>query len=152
QPWRLLTNRAVDESLPLETSSPAATDTGSTGEPTEQTGPTTIASGSFITHEHETSGTAKIVELADGSRVLRLENLKTSDGPDLRVWLSDQEVKRGAAGWRVFADGEHVELGKLKGNEGNQNYPIPDGTDTDELSSVTIWCKRFSVSFGAAAL
>lgn len=151
QPWRLFTNRAVDESLPTESTS-APSQTG-TGEPTEPaSGPRTLATGSFITHEHDTSGTVKVVELADGKRVLRLENLKTSDGPDLRVWMSDQKVKPGTAGWRVFDDGKYVELGPLKGNEGNQNYAIPEGTDIDELSSVTIWCKRFSVSFGAAAL
>lgn len=148
QPWRLFTNRTVDESLPSATSTAAPSGTG-TDQPA---GPRTLATGTFITHEHDTSGTAKVVELADGKRVLRIENLKTSDGPDLRVWLSDQEVKEGTAGWRVFDDGKYVELGKLKGNEGNQNYPIPEGTDIDELSSVAIWCKRFSVSFGAAAL
>ena len=79
-------------------------------------------------------------------------NLDTSDGPDLRVWLSDQPVRDGTAGWRVFDDGAWVELGKLKGNKGNQVYDVPAGTDLDSLRSVTIWCKRFSVSFGAAAL
>lgn len=152
QPWRLFTNREVDESLPSGTSTSAPSQTGGSGQPTEPAGPRTLATGKLITQEHETSGTVQVVELANGKRVLRLENLKTSDGPDLRVWLSDQKVKPGAAGWRVFDDGKYVELGPLKGNEGNQNYPIPEGTDIDELSSVTIWCKRFSVSFGAAAL
>lgn len=153
QPWRVFTNRAVDETLPTDSSTSAPSQTGGTDEPTEPpAGPRTLATGKFITHEHDTSGTVKIVELADGKRVLRLENLKTSDGPDLRVWMSDQKVKPGTAGWRVFDDGKYVELGPLKGNEGNQNYDIPEGTDIDELSSVTIWCKRFAVSFGAAAL
>lgn len=153
QPWRLLTNRNVDESLPTDSGTSAPSETGGTGESTNQpAGPRTLATGKFITHEHDTSGTVKVVELADGKRVLRLENLKTSDGPDLRVWMSDQDVKPGTAGWRVFDDGKYVELGPLKGNEGNQNYSIPKDTDIDELSSVTIWCKRFSVSFGAAAL
>ena len=71
---------------------------------------------------------------------------------DLRVWLSDQPVKPGTAGWKVFDDGRWVELGRLKGNKGNQVYDVPRDADLKALRSVTIWCKRFAVSFGAAAL
>jgi hypothetical protein len=88
----------------------------------------------------------------DGSHLLELVDLSTSNGPDLRVWLSDQPVLAGRQGWRVFDDGQRVELGRLKGNQGNQAYAIPAGTDLDELQSVAIWCKRFAVSFGAAPL
>ncbi len=102
--------------------------------------------------EHETAGSARVIQDPDGSRALELVGLDTSNGPDLRVWLSDQPVRTGAAGWRVFDDGTWVELGRLKGNRGNQRYVIPAGTDLDEFVSVTIWCKRFSVSFGAASL
>jgi hypothetical protein len=45
-----------------------------------------------------------------------------------------------------------VELGKLKGNRGDQVYPIAADVDLSAYRSVTIWCKRFSVSFGAAEL
>ena len=88
----------------------------------------------------------------DGSYALELVGLDTSNGPDLRVWLSDQPVRPGVHGWRVFDDGNWVELGRLKGNRGDQTYPIPAGTNLDQLDSVAIWCKRFSVSFGAASL
>ena len=58
----------------------------------------------------------------------------------------------GTSGWRVFDDGAYLELGKLKGNRGNQVYPIPASADLGAYRSVTIWCIRFSVSFGAATL
>ena len=45
-----------------------------------------------------------------------------------------------------------VNLGKLKANNGNQNYNIPDGTDLSKYDSVLIWCKQFSVLFGNAEL
>ncbi|MGW3944363.1 DM13 domain-containing protein, partial [Streptomyces phaeochromogenes] len=48
-----------------------------------------------ISHEHTTSGTVKLVRLTDGSHVVRLESLDTSNGPDLRVWLTDAPVKPG---------------------------------------------------------
>ena len=92
------------------------------------------------------------MELADGSHVVRLENLDTSNGPDLRVLLTDAPVQEGRAGWRVFDDGEYVSLGKLKGNKGSQNYVLPDDVDPARYTSVSIWCDRFDVSFGAAEL
>lgn len=92
------------------------------------------------------------MRLADGSRILRLEDLDTSNGPALRVWLTDAPVKSGKDGWRVFDDGAHVNLGELKGNKGNQNYTLPADLDLARYTSVSIWCDRFDVSFGAAAL
>ncbi len=54
----------------------------------------TLAMGEFRSLEHGTSGTALIVELEDGSRYLRLEDLDTSNGPDLRVILSSTPAPR----------------------------------------------------------
>ncbi len=68
------------------------------------------------------------------------------------MWLTDAPVKEGVAGWRVFDDGRHVSLGELKGNRGSQNYPIPADVNLADYTSVSIWCDRFDVSFGAAAL
>jgi Electron transfer DM13 len=150
QPWRLFTNVTVDEALPT-VSTPAAAES-SPAAPAEQTEPTTVATGEFISHEHGTAGTVRILELPDGSRVLRIEDLDTDNGPDLKVWLTDAPVIDGADGWFVFDDGEYVDLGSLKGNKGSQNYVIPADVDLTELTSVTIWCDRFSVSFGAAEL
>ncbi|WP_328423911.1 DM13 domain-containing protein [Streptomyces sp. NBC_00443] len=91
----------------------------------------------------------EVLKLDGGKATLRLKDLRTSDGPALHVWLSDQPVEQGGGN---LDDGKHVDLGDLKGNEGNQNYAIPAGTDLNKYSTVTIWCERFSVSFGAAEL
>jgi hypothetical protein len=153
QPWKLVTNQTVDEAL-VTVTTPTRPTVSSTPEvsPATPSGPVLVRQGEFITHEHQTSGTARVVRRADGSHRLELVGLDTSNGPDLRVWLSDQPVRSGTAGWRVFDDGDWVELGRLKGNKGDQAYAIPAGTDLDRLGSVSIWCKRFSVSFGAAKL
>ncbi|MFI1510709.1 DM13 domain-containing protein, partial [Streptomyces sp. NPDC020597] len=90
--------------------------------------------------------------LQQSPHIVRLENLDTSNGPDLHVWLTDAPVKKGVAGWRVFDDGMHVSLGKLKGNKGSQNYALPRDVDPSSYNSVSIWCDRFDVSFGAAEL
>ncbi|WP_351228079.1 DM13 domain-containing protein [Streptomyces sp. NPDC002133] len=153
QPWQLFVDRTVREELPAAVP-PAASATPDTAAsaPSSPATPVTLASGSFISHEHATKGTVRIVELPDGSRTLRLEGLDTSNGPDLRVWLTDAPVKEGVAGWRVFDDGAYVSLGKLKGNKGDQNYALPADVDLGTYSSVAIWCDRFDVSFGAAEL
>ncbi|MFD9407953.1 DM13 domain-containing protein [Streptomyces sp. NPDC059989] len=149
QPWKLWQNETVREALPAATGSARP---GAGSAPSAAAGPRTVASGELISHEHATTGSVKIVRLPDGSHTLRLENLDTSNGPDLRVLLSDAPVKEGVAGWRVFDDGKYVTLGKLKGNKGDQNYELPSGIDLSQYTSVSIWCDRFDVSFGAAAL
>lgn len=167
QPWRIFTNVEVNEALPTAvvtepsaapapSSASASPDAqSSSAEPTPTPAPAepiVLAEGSFISHEHATTGTVRILELPDGSRVLRIEGLDTSDGPDLKVWLSDQPVIDGVDGWGVFDDGAYVSLGDLKGNRGNQNYPIPADVDLADYTAVSIWCERFAVSFGAAEL
>ena len=77
--------------------------------------------------------------------MLRIEDLDTDNGPDLKVVLST-----GPDGY-VGGDGA-VSLGTLKGNKGSQNYEIPADVDLSALRSVVIWCKRFNVDFGVAAL
>jgi len=132
----------------------SSSDKAPSDEPTPEVTPkrTVTAEGTFIAHEHPTAGTACIITLEDGSRVLRLVGLDTDNGPDLKVWLAAAPVIEGRDGWFVFDDDDYLSLGALKGNKGNQNYPIPDDADTSDLTSVTIWCERFSVSFGAAEL
>jgi hypothetical protein len=153
QPWKLWQDETVDEALPgVVATSPPPAAAPAAESPTPDAGPRTVAGGELISHEHATSGTAELVRLADGSHVVRLENLDTSNGPDLHVWLTDAPVKEGKAGWGVFDDGEYVSLGKLKGNKGSQNYTVPDGIDPSRYTSVSIWCDRFDVSFGAAEL
>lgn len=90
---------------------------------------------------HKAEGVAKVIDLTDGRTFLRLENLKTTNGPDLYVYLSSGKDAS-----------EIVDLGKLKGNIGNQNYEIPAGTDLSKFNTVLIWCKAFSTLFGSAQL
>ncbi|MFF7868451.1 DM13 domain-containing protein [Streptomyces qaidamensis] len=154
QPWKLWQDETVQEALPgVAAPAPAAPSAGApSASPSPAPRPRTLAGGELISHEHATSGSVKLVRLADGSHVVRLEDLDTSNGPDLRVWLTDAPVKEGRAGWHVFDDGAYVSLGKLKGNQGSQNYAVPADVDLSRFSSVSIWCDRFDVSFGAAEL
>jgi hypothetical protein len=90
---------------------------------------------------HNAEGNVKVVSLTYGSKILRLENFKSTNGPNVHVYLSTD--KRAT---------DYVDLGKLKANNGNQNYNIPAGTDIRKHNIVLIWCKDFSVLFGSAVL
>jgi hypothetical protein len=131
QPQKLFYDTTVDEAIPSASA---------TAEPVE------LARGTFISREHETTGTARILRLPDGQQILRLEGFETSNGPALFVYLSQNP----ADGEDGSFDDDYLDLGALKGNIGDQNYVIPAEIDPLGYTSVVVWCDRFSVSFGAA--
>lgn len=138
RPELLFVNRTVSEGFPAAPRSAAA---GS------QT-PLQLLSGQFKGYAHPTDGRASIYRM-DSKRILRLTNFRTSNGPDVHVYLiaapdakDDETVKNAAS----------VDLGILKGNIGDQNYDVPDSVDLGKYRAVMIWCKRFNVNFGTAPL
>lgn len=102
-----------------------------------------LSLGSFINADdfHTAEGTAKVIQTGN-ERILRLENFKVRNGPDLFVYLSAEiDVAKG-----------FVDLGRLKGNIGDQNYNIPPDTDLSKYKVVVIWCRAFTTPFGSADL
>jgi hypothetical protein len=136
QPQKLFIEKTVNEAEPMATVSAT------------QSPPVELASGSFRSLEHRTTGRARLLRLGGGEVVLRFEGLDTSNGPDLRVYLSELTADRG---WHAYGVG-FLELGALKGNRGSQNYRVPAGTDLARYRSAVIWCRRFAVGFGVAPL
>ncbi|MEM1116419.1 MAG: DM13 domain-containing protein [Bacteroidota bacterium] len=103
-----------------------------------------VAEGTFRDGDgHPASGQAILYRLADGSHTVRLEGLSTDNGPDLRVRLVRSLDDLGDA---------VVDLGALKSTRGDQNYEVPSGTDVSAAAGVSVWCRTFSVDFGAAEL
>jgi Electron transfer DM13 len=90
---------------------------------------------------HNAEGLAKVIPIDDASMILRLEDFKATNGPDLYVYLATDN-----------SASDFVNLGRLKGNIGNQNYDIPEGIDFSRYDTVLIWCQAFSVLFGSAIL
>jgi Electron transfer DM13 len=135
RPERLFVDAKVNESLPTATTTNASE--------------TVIATGAFHGVAHRTTGNASIYQLPDGKRILRFTNFETSNGPDVHVYLiaakdaTDSDMVK-KAGFR--------EIGLLKGNIGDQNYPIPADVDLAQYRAVTIWCQRFAVNFATAPL
>jgi Electron transfer DM13 len=111
--------------------------------------PMVLAKGNFKGLAHETKGVAAIHQLTDGTRVLRLSNFETSNGPDVHVYLVAADM---ANDNDTVKNAGFVDLGSMKGNKGDQNYDVPAGVDLDKYKSVSIWCARFGVNFGAASL
>lgn len=145
-PQRLFLDREVREAFPS-----AVREAGTEPEELDEAPASVqeLAAGTFRSLEHGTTGVVRLVELEDGSRFVRLEELDTSDGPDLRVYLTDQPL---SDDWGVWDDGEFVDLGALKGNLGDSNYRVPDGLDLSGFRTVVIWCRRFTVGFGVAPI
>jgi hypothetical protein len=109
-----------------------------------------VATGTFHGAAHHTSGRATVYQAPDGE-VLRITHFKTSNGPNVHVLLiaaTDAKDDENFLNEKV----ERVDLGSLKGNEGDQNYPIPAGTDLSKYKTVSIFCERFNANFGAAPL
>jgi Electron transfer DM13 len=156
EPHKLFVDERVDQAVPTAepttTSAGAAgTDDVGSGRPgttTAPAGPVDLATGEFVGLDHTTTGTARILELADGQRFVRLEGLETDNGPDLYVYLSTNP----AGGPEEAFDDQYANLGRLQGNIGNQNYDLPADVDHSGYASVVIWCDRFDSAFGAADL
>lgn len=142
RPELLFVNKKVNEEL-------AAAPAASASEAADVMVPATLLAGQFHSVAHETRGTATIHDLGGGHRVLRLTQFVTSNGPDVRVYL----VAAGdATDNATVTRAGFVELGKLKGNEGDQNYDVPADLDLTKYRAVTIWCHRFNVNFATAPL
>ena len=105
------------------------------------------ASAEFMSRAHRTTGQAFL--LTDGEQtILRIEDLRTDNGPDLDVYLVPFS---GDAPSSRYND-DFINLGDLKGNIGDQFYEIPPNTDLSRYSTVVIWCVRFDVAFGTVEL
>jgi hypothetical protein len=79
-----------------------------------------------------------------GKRILRLSDFATDNGTDLHVRLIAADDAKDTAS---VAKADYVEVAKLKGNKGAQNYELPEKVDLDKYRAVSIWCNRFSVNF-----
>lgn len=124
RPEKLFVNQTVKEKLP--------------------TAAKTLGKGSFASYAHETTGQAALVAVG-GTEYVRLSDFKTSNGPDVHLYLVKGSDPQATA--KGFLD-----LGTLKGNVGDQNYAVPAGTDLAAYGSVAVWCKRFNVGFGGAEI
>jgi electron transfer DM13 len=135
RPEKLFINQKVNEAAPLALSSE----------------PEALYTAKLEGRVHQTSGRATIYKSADGKEYLRFSDFATSNEPDVHVLLARAEDK--ALESEVVEGGlDGVELGALKGNQGDQNYDLPAATDLNKYQAVVIYCERFHAIFGVARL
>ena len=151
----LFIDNRVDEAFPVVTMEETALPT-EVEEPTpvvemeeemeENGGITAVLSGQFTDADaaHKGSGTATIYQQNE-TLILRLQEFSVTNGPDLHVYLSTSTNPTDDIG-------DYIDLGELKGNIGDQNYDIPDGTDLSQYQSIIIYCEPFHVVFSTATL
>ncbi len=135
RPEKLFINQKVNEAVPAGLSSE----------------PEALYTGRLDGSVHQTTGRATIYKTADGRRYLRLSDFSTSNGPDVHVLLArtedkalEQEIVKGSL--------DSVELGALKGNQGDQNYELSATADLNQYQAVVIYGERFHAVFGVAKL
>ena len=134
RPEGLFINRLVHEELPAAASGSKAQ---------------AIESGAFYGIAHPTEGTATIYRLGDNTLVLRFTDFKTANGPNVHVYLVAGDDAKDSESVRRASI---IDLGPIKGNIGDQNYGLAADVDLSKYRAVSIWCKRFSLNFGAASL
>jgi hypothetical protein len=135
RPEKLFINKQVNEAAPVQT----------------QNASTPIYTGRFVGEAHKTSGRATIFKQADGARLLRLTDFSTSNGPQLHVLLVDEQNPASSKDFSLTAV-KNVDLGDLKGNQGDQSYQFGGDVNLEEFNTVTIYCERFHANFGSATL
>jgi hypothetical protein len=135
RPEKLFINQRVDEAAPASLSSE----------------PEALYTGRLEGKAHQTNGRATVYKSTDGKEYLRLSDFTTSNGPDVHVLLVRAEDKA-LESELVKGDLDSVELGTLKGNQGDQNYDLPAGADLNKYQAVAIYCERFHAIFGVAKL
>ncbi len=111
--------------------------------------PAALLAGTWIEIDpvHRAEGSATIYQVGE-QRVLRLDDFRVTNGPDLHVILA-KNVPTG------ILDGigeDYIDLGALKGNVGSQNYDIPADVNLSEFRSVVIYCVPYHVVFSSAEL
>jgi hypothetical protein len=99
-----------------------------------------VAQGTFTNGAHPTSGSVKIYD-DNGTKKLRLENFKTDNGPDLKVYLA-KDINAVA----------FMNIANLRSVNGNQNYSLSGMPDFKQYRYVLIWCQQFGVLFGSALI
>lgn len=135
-PWRAIVDQQVETPL-AEPLPPGAVSAS------------VAAQGSFYPLEKSGKGTARLYQLPDGRRILRLDDFEVSQNTDLFVWLSEAAEPTTTA---EVVSAPKADIGNLKSTVGNQNYEVPADLPTDRIRSVVIWCEPVRVAYSAASL
>lgn len=134
----VFTDQRVEDALPVAAPASAGTVAGTPQQPQR------LATGALRGIDHRATGGAALLRLPDGTHTVRLEGIDIQNGPDLYVYLVPKPGQTSESGG--------VNLGRLKGNQGSQNYPVPADVDVSGYATVLIYCRLFATPFANATL
>lgn len=101
-----------------------------------------VAQGAFSgASGHKTSGDVVVLKSAAGARVVLQSNFSFDGAPDPKVGF-------GTGGKYDRAS----QLAPLASNQGEQVYDVPAALDLTRYDEIYIWCEKYSVPLGVAAL
>jgi hypothetical protein len=135
RPEKLFTSTRVNEAPPQQL----------------QNAPTPIYTGRFVGEVHKTSGRATVLKQTDGSRLLKFTDFSTSDEPQLHVLLVDGKNPNAIKDFSLTSV-KNIDLGDLKGTQGDQIYQIPATADLQTYNTVAIYGEHSHTNFGSASL
>lgn len=138
----IVSPRRLDEALPTAPA-PTAAASGTPAATASPAGePARVATGTLRgLAGHEAKGTVTTYRLANGTHVVRFENVDIGGTPDPEVYVLPGRDRTGKRG------GTH--LGALKAEKGSFSYPLPASFATSGYT-VVVWCERFAVDIAHA--
>jgi hypothetical protein len=115
-------------------------------------GPVIVARGAFtaVDEVRNASGNVIIYQQADNSKVVRFEEFVAVNGPDLRVMLTAKTLDQLTADPSLGIT--DVDLGPLRGTQGNQNYSLPPEINVSSYTRVVIVSNSLNIVYSIAPI
>jgi hypothetical protein len=121
-------------------------------EEAELTYPTAVVerTGSFVTLDpmRSAEGDVTVYVFPDGNRILRLENFRTLQAPDLHIILTRDPQPSTAEMVGI----DYIDLGLLKGTVGAQSYAVPSSVDFERFLAAVLYSETLGEVISAATL
>ncbi len=107
----------------------------------------TLVQADFQKKTYSLKGGITVEQRGSQTVIVFSEDFRTRSGPDLKVFLSRNNVA-GSTGTNATSNA--IKLGVLKDNRGAQEYVLPEGIDIADFNSVLVHCEAFSKLWGGA--
>jgi hypothetical protein len=107
----------------------------------------TLAQADFQKKTYSLRGGITVEQRGSQTVIVFSEDFRTRSGPDLKVFLSRNDV---ASSTGTNATSQSIKLGVLKDNHGAQEYVLPEGVNIADFNSVLVHCEAFSKLWGGA--
>ncbi|GLQ20724.1 DM13 domain-containing protein [Algimonas porphyrae] len=108
---------------------------------------TSSAPAEFQKKSFSLKGSVTIEQRGDRTVIVFSDDFRTKNGPDLKVFLSQNTVTD-ATGRNATQSA--VRLGVLTSNKGGQEYVLPAGINLADYNSVLVHCEAYSKLWGGA--